>query len=313
MVVVAATLFGAWAGAVAAVLCYVNLNYWFIPKYESFTFSTSDDVVTLVAFALAAGVTAVTIARVNSLRRHAQEHERAAFEARLDAAMNESRAGFLSAMTHNLRTPLASIKAAVSTLQGSPPVDERTRQQLLVTAREETERLERLVTKVLELSRIHAGAVDPRPEPTDIAELTRGAVRRLRSLAARDRVDLSVAGDAVIVAVDPAMIELVLVVLLENALRFAPPGTSVSVDVEPVAPIGCTIQVVDHGPGIPIEFREKVFEEFVRLDAQPDSSGSGLGLPIAAAFVDAHAGSIRIDDTPGGGATFVVRLPGVPA
>src|SRR5262245_44304879 len=173
-VVVAATLFGAWAGAVAAVLCYVNLNYWFIPKYESFTFSTSDDVVTLVAFALAAGVTAVTIARVNSLRRHAQEHERAAFEARLDAAMNESRAGFRSAMTHNLRTPLASIKAAVSTLQGSPPVDERTRQQLLVTAREETERLERLVTKVLELSRIHAGAVDPRPEPTDIAELTRG-------------------------------------------------------------------------------------------------------------------------------------------
>ncbi|HXY94620.1 MAG TPA: ATP-binding protein [Acidimicrobiia bacterium] len=310
-VVVASARFGHWAAGVAAVLSYASLNHWFTPRYESFGVAASDDMVLLVAFALAATVAAITVARVNALRRRAAEQEQAAVDARVAAALNESRAGFLSSMTHNLRTPLATIKASVSTLQeSSSSLDEPTRRRLLAGAREETERLERLVTKVLELSRIHAGAIDPRPEPTDIAELTRGAVRRLRFLAARDRVELAVAGDVVTVSVDPAMIELVLVVLLENALRFAPAGTSVSVVVEPSGVAGCRIHVIDHGPGIPVQFREKVFEEFVRLDGQPDGSSSGLGLAIAAAFVDAHGGTIRIDDTPGGGATFTVTLPG---
>ena len=98
----------------------------------------------------------MTVARVNTLRQRAEEHERAAFEARLTAAINESRAAFLAAMTHNLRTPLASIKAAVSTLEDpTAQLDAATRERLLMTAREEAERLERLVTKVLELSRIH--------------------------------------------------------------------------------------------------------------------------------------------------------------
>jgi two-component system sensor histidine kinase KdpD len=269
-------------------------------------------VVTLIVFALTAVACGFTVARVNSLRRKAEESERAAFNARLDAAVNESRAGFLAAMTHNLRTPLASIKASVETLEDpTAAVDDATRAQLLSTAHEETERLERLVTKVLELSRIHAGAIEPRLEPTDVGEITRGAVRRLRYLAARDRVRLSVADDAVVVAVDPEMVELVLVILIENALRVAPDGTEVAVVVGPEPAGGCRIEVIDHGPGIPVQSREKVFEEFVRLEGAPDQTGSGLGLAIARALVDAHGGTIGIDDTPGGGATFTVTLPDV--
>ena len=248
-----------------AALSYLALNYWFIPKYESFTFSKADDFVPLAVFGLAAVASGLTVARVNGLRRRAEEHERAAFDARLVAAVNESRAGFLAAMTHNLRTPLASIKAAVSTLQDpQADLDAATRAQLLQIAHDESERLERLVSKVLELSRIHAGVIDPRREPTDVGELTRGAVRRLRHLAARDRVRLSVAGDVLVVSVDPEMIELVLVSVLENALRFAPPGTEVGVVAEPSDHDGCVIRVVDHGPGIPAHQREKVFEEFAR-------------------------------------------------
>jgi two-component system sensor histidine kinase KdpD len=310
VVVVLTALLGYWAGAVGAVLSYLALNYWFIPKYESFTFSKPDDIVPLLAFALAAVASGLTVARVNALRRRAEEHERAAFDARLGAAVNESRAAFLAAMTHNLRTPLASIKAAVSTLEDpSAHLDDATRARLLATAREEAERLERLVTKVLELGRIHAGAIEPHREPTDVGELTRGAVRRLRHLAARDRVRLSVAGDVVVVSVDPEMLELVLVVLLENALRFAPSGTEVSVEATPDGTGGSEIRVVDHGPGIAAEHREKVFEEFVRLEGPPDGTGSGLGLAIARAFVVAHGGRIELDATPGGGATFVVTLP----
>jgi two-component system sensor histidine kinase KdpD len=309
VVVVLTALGGYWSGAVGTVLAYLNMNYWFIPKYESFTFEKPDDFVTLLAFALAAVAAGFTVARVNALRHQTEEHERAAFDARLDAAVNESRAGFLAAMTHNLRTPLASIKASVETLEDpTATLDDRTRAQLLATAHEETERLERLVTKVLELSRIHAGAIQPRREPTDIGEITRGAVRRLRSLAARDRVHLEVADDAVVVIVDPDMIELVLVVLIENALRVAPPGTEVSIAVVRAGE-ACEIRVLDHGPGVPPEYREKIFEEFVRVEGAPDSTGSGLGLAIARALVTAHEGTICVTDTPGGGATFVVTFP----
>ena len=312
VVVVLTALGGYWSGGIGAVLAYVNMNYWFIPKYESFTLEKSDGFVTMLVFALAAVAAGFTVARVNALRHQAEENERAAFDARLDAAVNESRAGFLAAMTHNLRTPLASIKASVETLEDpSVALDDGTRAQLLATAHDETERLERLVTKVLELSRIHAGAIQPRREPTDIGEITRGAVRRLRYLAARDRVLLAVDDDSVVAVVDPEMVELVLVVLLENALRAAPDGTEVSVVVRPDGD-GCRINVIDHGPGIAPEHREKVFEEFVRLEGAPDSSGSGLGLAIARALVEAHRGSIAVEDTPGGGATFVVSLPNGP-
>jgi two-component system sensor histidine kinase KdpD len=212
-------------------------------------------------------------------------------------------------MTHNLRTPLASIKASVETLEDpTAALDDGTRAQLLSTAHEETERLERLVTKVLELSRIHAGAIQPRREPTDVGEVTRGAVRRLRYLAARDRVRLDVADDAVVAIVDPDMIELVLVVLLENALRVAPAGTDVSVEVGRIGD-ACEIRVIDRGPGVAPEYREKIFEEFVRVEGAPDSTGSGLGLAIARALVVAHGGTIRVTDTTGGGATFVVIIP----
>jgi two-component system sensor histidine kinase KdpD len=311
VVVVALTALGGyWSGAIGAVLAYGNMNYWFIPKYESFTFEKSDDFVTLLVFALAAVAAGFTVARVNALRHQAEEHERAAFDARLDAAVNESRAGFLAAMTHNLRTPLASIKASVETLEDpSASLDDGTRAQLLATAHEETERLERLVTKVLELSRIHAGAIQPRREPTDIGEITRGAVRRLRYLAARDRVRLEVADDVVVATVDPDMIELVLVVLVENALRMAPAGTDVSVEVARLGD-ACEIRVIDRGPGVPPEYREKIFEEFARVEGPPDSTGSGLGLAIARALVLAHGGTIGVSETPGGGATFAVVLPG---
>jgi two-component system sensor histidine kinase KdpD len=104
------------------------------------------------------------------------------------------------------------------------------------------------------------------------------------------------------------MIELVLVVLLENALRVAPAGTDVSVEVGRIGD-ACEIRVIDRGPGVAPEYREKIFEEFVRVEGAPDSTGSGLGLAIARALVVAHGGTIRVTDTTGGGATFVVIIP----
>jgi K+-sensing histidine kinase KdpD len=308
VVVVLGALCGRAAGIAGLVGSYLAFNYWFIPPHASLLLDSADYVAPLIAFALAAAACGIVVTRLNTMRRKAEAHERAAYDAELTAAINENRAAFLSAMTHNLRTPLASIKAAADTLQSpSASIDDAGRARLVATVHDEADRLERLVTKVLELSRVHAGVLEPHAEPTDIAELARGAVHRLRHLGLRHDITLAVDGDVLVVDVDPAMLELVLVSLLENALRFAPPTSSITVHAAPLAQ-GCEIRVADHGPGVAPGDRDRIFEEFVRLDGP----GSGLGLAIARAFTEAQHGTLTYEATPGGGATFVVTLAAAP-
>lgn len=311
VIVVLAALMGYVPGAVAAVGSYLALNYWFTPDYESFRITRFDDLLPLLTFAFTAAVLGATVARVNTLRHRAVEHERAAFEARMGAALSESRAGFLSAMTHNLRTPLASIKAASSTLRSrSDAIPADLQMLLLDTVYGEADRLERLVTKVLELSRIRAGALEPEFESADVGDLVREAMHRLRNLRPDVRMRLDEQPEEVVAEVDVAMLELVVVVLLENALRFAPSGTEVRVLVRrgpgtSESPDAVTLRVIDEGPGVPPGDEERIFEEFVR----GDSAGTGLGLTIARAICEAHGGSIAVERGPGRGATFVVRVP----
>ena len=308
VVVVLTALLGTPAGIAGMVSGYLAFNFWFIPPRGSLILNSADYIAPLVAFAIAAVACGFVVTRLNALRREAEAHERAAYDAKLAAAINENRAAFLSAMTHNLRTPLASIKAAADTLESpSASITDERRARLVHTVHDEADRLERLVTKVLELSRVHAGVLEPHREPTDIAELTRGAVRRLRHVASRHALRLVVEGDLLVVDVDPQMLELVLVSLLENALRFAPPASEIAVLARPVGR-GCEIRVVDHGPGVAPADRERIFEEFVRLDG----SGSGLGLAIARAFTEAQGGGLTYEPTPGGGATFVISVVPVP-
>lgn len=237
--------------------------------------------------------------------------EEVAREARVAAQVGRTRSGFLSAVTHNLRTPLASIKAASSTLRAPDlelaPGD---RAELLDTIYDETDRLERLVTNILELSRIRAGALDVRRQPVDLPDLAQAAVRRLRPLARAHRVRLDIAPDIATVEVDIEMMEQVFGNLLENALKFAPPGSEILVSAASTAdPPGVVVRVTDHGPGVPEEERTRIFEEFTRVDARPDATGTGLGLAIVHALVTAHGGHVWCEATPGGGATFAFDLP----
>ena len=234
--------------------------------------------------------------------------DREANRARVDAAAQQSRAAFLSAMTHNLRTPLASIKASVSTLLAHEDLESTTREELLATAQGETERLERLVAKVLHLSRIRSGHVVVQREPVDIAELVRTALRTVQSSADREVRLVSDTIGITIVRLDPTLIEVAVSCLIENALRYAPDDNEIVV-TSAVLDDECRISVVDHGPGIPPAQRKHVFAEFVRGEGVRDATGAGIGLTIARAFVKGHGGEITIEDTPGGGATFVMTLP----
>jgi two-component system sensor histidine kinase KdpD len=252
--------------------------------------------------ALVAGLAAA----VDRLRLEAE-----ARESRIAAQVGRTRSGFLSAVTHNLRTPLASIKAASSTLRAPDlELDVGDRIELLDTIYDETDRLERLVTNILELSRIRAGALDVHREPVDLRDLAQAAIRRLRPLARAHRVRLDVPPDLGDVDVDIEMIEQVFGNLLENALRFAPPGSEILVSARPASePPGVQVCVADHGPGVPEAERARIFGEFARVDARPDSTGTGLGLAIVHALVTAHGGRVWCEETPGGGATFVFVVP----
>jgi two-component system sensor histidine kinase KdpD len=234
-------------------------------------------------------------------------------EARLVAEVGRQRAGFLSAVSHNLRTPLTAVKAAAGTLLSSwSRLAPEERRELLETISDEAERLERLVRNTLELSRIRAGALDIEPERVDIADLVQHAVRRLRPIARAHRVRLDVDDDLPPVTLDVTMAEQILLNLLENALRFAPPGSEIVVGAHALADDGhdeVELRVADHGPGVPAEARDRIFEEFQSAETRPDRTGTGLGLAIVRALVVAHGGSVRYEDTPGGGATFVCTFP----
>jgi two-component system sensor histidine kinase KdpD len=237
--------------------------------------------------------------------------EREAEAARVAAEVSRTRAGLLSAVSHNLRTPLAAVHAATGTLLAPEAVlDDSERRELLETVRDETARLERLVAKVLDLGRIRAGGLELAPEPVDLAGLLQASVHRLKPLLDGRPVGVEIADDLDEVTLDPVALEQVMSNLLENAVRYAPDGTPIEIIARRLRG-QLELRVVDHGAGVPPDERDKVFDEFYRVDRRADSDGTGLGLAIVKAIVLAQGGRVWVEDTSGGGATFVVRLPRV--
>jgi len=235
--------------------------------------------------------------------------EEVAREARIAAAVGRTRSGFLSAVSHNLRTPLASIKASVSTLR-TPGLDlERDdRRELLETIHEEADRLERLVTKVLDLSRIRAGGLELEPQRADLGDIARAAIRRLRPIMRAHTIRLDLPDELPPVMLDVTMFEQVFLNLLENAIRFGPPGSEIRLTAREVAGT-VEVRVADQGRGVAPEYRERIFDEFFQVDTRHESPGTGLGLAIVRAMVEAHDGSVWYEDGERSGATFVVQVP----
>jgi len=234
-------------------------------------------------------------------------------EATIALQLSRSRAGLVSAVSHNLRTPLASIRAAAATLRAPDAhLNADDRRELLAIMADESERLERMVAKTLDLSRIRAGGLELEPQTVDIGDLVSAAVRRIRPLGGHDAVRLDLDPDLEPVTLDIGLIEDVVLNLLENALRFAPSGSPIIVGAATVDD-SVELRVTDQGPGVAPHERERIFEEFVRGEMCSDPAGTGLGLAIVRAHVTAHGGSVWVEEAPGGGARFVVRLPrGVP-
>jgi two-component system sensor histidine kinase KdpD len=231
--------------------------------------------------------------------------QRAALEAEALRRSDAAKTAVLRAVSHDLRSPLTAIRAAGEGLDRTDlQLDDRDRAELIQTITGEAARLERLVTNLIDLSRLEAGAARPRPELWTGDDLVGRALETLGTAADRVRVDLP--DEPVAAIVDGAQIERVLVNLIENALKFA--SSASPVEIEVVAEAGeLLIRVRDHGPGIPEEDVERIFEPFEQGDGA--TSGSGLGLAIASGFAQANGGRVWAEPAAGGGAVFTLAVP----
>ena len=303
-VVVAGVVGGARAAVFTAVAAALAFNLAFIEPYGTLKANSVDDYVALFALLVVALVVGLLVA-AQADRRRGAEHREAEVRELYDVRVDEQVSAMLRSVSHDLRTPLAAIRAVASDLRAGVAYDEATRTELLDVVCDEADRLDRMVANLLSLSRIEAGALAPEQQAVDVAELVQEVVRRAQSLFRQVRVEVAVAPALPLVNGDYAQLQQVVTNLLENAARHAPPRSSVRAEVRARAG-GAEVRVIDEGQGVPEWERARIFEPFRRGEG---SKSSGIGLAICKAVVEAHGGTIAVEATPGGGATFVFWLP----
>jgi K+-sensing histidine kinase KdpD len=326
-VVVAGLVGGRIAAIVTASFAILAFNVAFIPPYWTLAIDVAEDLIALVTFTVVALTVGTLVARESDHRHAAEqrarelqalheryeavqaERERLAEEATRVAVLeqvDEQRAALLRSVSHDLRTPLSTIRAVTSDLRAGAVYDDATRDELLDLVIDEAERLDRIVANLLSLSRIEAGALQPERQAVDVQELVADAARRLDRLFQRARVELDFAADLPLADADYSQVDQVVTNLLENAARHTPRDSTVRVAARLRGDGRLSVVVEDEGVGIPAADRSHLFEPFWRGEG---STSSGVGLAICKAIVEAHGGTITVDSGTGRGTAFVFTLP----
>jgi len=227
------------------------------------------------------------------------------------AETDRLRSALLTSISHDLKTPLAAILGALGTLRSmSQTLNEAQKTDLLVTSIDESERLNRFIANLLDMTKLESGAVVPNVALHDLGEIVGSALERTSKILAQHRVEVELAKDLPMVRVDPVLFEQVLFNLLDNAAKYAPVGTTVQIqswcDRRSVG-----LRVLDEGEGIPPEELEQIFDKFYRArKVDRVRAGTGLGLAISRGFVEAMEGAIWAENrTDRNGAVFTIRLP----
>jgi two-component system sensor histidine kinase KdpD len=291
----------------AAFLSDAAFDFLVVPPHLTFHIQDVRYAVTL-AVMLAVGLTVSTLAvRVRRQAEIARERERRAAALHVAAETERTRSAFLAAVSHDLRTPLASITgSAGALLEPASSLGEEERRELALTIRDESERLGRMVRDLLEMTRLDAGGVEPRRDWYPVDELVASALGRLDFLLADRDVRLDLAPDLPLVPVDGTLFEQLLVNLLENAARHTPRASPIEIRAV-IEGDSLVLEVADRGPGLPAGEERRIFDRFHRSHAA--GGGFGLGLTVCEAITRVHGGTIEAANRDGGGAVFRVRLP----
>ena len=320
----------ALAASIVAMLCF---NFFFLPPFGTFTIAATDNWIALLAFL----VTAVTAGQLSArAKRRAEEAEagrreierlyaelRDAFQRASHAeALRQSeklKSALLDAVTHDLRTPLTSIKASITTLLDevrgrvdTEPVklDAESRVEMMEVIDEESDRLNRFISGLIELARIEAGELQLRRSWGAVDEIISAALSRAESITRDHRVELEVEKELPGVRVDERAVSEVVYTLIENAAKYSPKGSTIRITARRAGDELIEMGVEDEGPGIPVDLRERVFDKFFRAtrdgDVRSRPTGTGMGLAIAKGLVEAHEGNIWIESGRNGKGTRVL-------
>jgi K+-sensing histidine kinase KdpD len=334
-----ATGWGSRPAVLASLLGLVCFNFFYLPPVGKLSIDAPDNWIALFSFLL----TAVTAGQLSArARRRAEEADAGrreierlytelqdAFERASQAkALEQSerlKSALLDAVTHDLRTPLTSIKASATTLldalrakvQGQDPVtlDVEGQEEMLEVIDEEADRLNRFIEGLVELARIEAGEMHLRRRWGSFEEIITTALERAAPLTRAHQLQVALEDELPAVRVDARAVAEVVYTLVDNAAKYSPAGTCIKVTAQHTGEQVIRLSVEDEGRGVPVELRARVFDKFFRAMRDGDSSthqpsGTGMGLAIAKGIVEAHGGRIWIEDAPGGrGSRVVVTLP----
>jgi two-component system sensor histidine kinase KdpD len=231
--------------------------------------------------------------------------------ARVTAETEKLRSALLTSISHDLRTPLASILGSASSLKAyRQSLNDEERDELIRTIQEEAERLNHFIANLLDMTRLESGALVPNLDLIDLGDVVGSVLRRVQRLTQHHTIALDLEPDLPMLRIDPVLFEQVLFNLLDNAAKYAPPGTTITLRVRCEGGT-VRVQVLDEGDGLPEEERERVFDKFYRVRAgDRKRAGTGLGLAIARGFMEAMAGTITAANrTDRSGAVFTLTLP----
>lgn len=329
-----ATRWGSLPALLASILAMLCFNFFFLPPFATFNIAATDNWIALLAFL----ITAVTAGQLSArAKKRAEEAElgkreierlyaelRDAFERASHAeALRQSeklKSALLDAVTHDLRTPLTSIKASITTLlddvrgsvNGEPSValDGESKEEMMQVIDEESDRLSRFISGLIELARIEAGELHLRRHWGAIDEIISAALARAEPITRQHRVELDIEKELPGVRVDERAVSEVVYTLIDNAAKYSPKGSTIRITAQRAGDELVQMAVEDNGQGITPDLRERVFDKFFRATRDGDISkpppGTGMGLAIAKGIVEAHEGRIWIEGGAGGKGTRVV-------
>jgi two-component system sensor histidine kinase KdpD len=302
-IVAIAVIGGSWPAIGSAVAASALINWFFTPPTHTWTIADPEHFLALVVFLIVAGVVSILVDREARARADA---DRRRTETESLERVNELRTAILAAVSHDLRTPLASIKASVSSLR-EQDVDwsPAATAEFLKAIEEETDRLTSVVGNLLDMSRIQTGSLVLVRHRIGFDEIVPKALATLPSSGRDVRVDVPETLPRI--EVDAELLERAVANVVANARQWSPPTVPVVVRGDAVNG-RVELRVIDHGPGVPVEGRDRMFLPFQRLGDRARGDGIGLGLAVARGFVEAMDGSLEVEDTRGGGLTMVLSF-----
>jgi two-component system, OmpR family, sensor histidine kinase KdpD len=308
-VVFVAARFGRGPAIFSSIASVAAFDFFLVPPYFTFVVADSQYHVTFAVMLIVAMVISSLTVQIQQQAMREQRLADEAKRAQMSADAEKTRNALLSSVSHDLRTPLAAISGAASSLRDDRQrLSEDAKRDLLDTVNDEASRLSRLVSNLLEITKLESGASHVKKELCPLEEVVGSALSRLEKALSERPVKTALPAELPLIPMDVLLMEQVFVNLLENIVKYTPPSSVIEVTAT-VDGENVRIDVADNGPGITEGDEQKIFDKFFRSEGRKGMTGAGLGLAICRAIIGAHGGEISAHNRVDGGAVFRMSLP----